>query len=129
ATAIDRLAATAQVGLAYGEPINVGDRVIIPVGAVGYGFGAGFGSGGGRQGRGRRGGGAGGGGGGGLSVTPIALVEITKKGTRVRPVLDGTRIAVMAVAILVPMLLRRRFRQRVEDVEQLRLPGEHVRAA
>ena len=47
ADGLDRIIATAQVGLAYGEPTVVGERTIIPIGAVAYGvgFGRGFGMG------------------------------------------------------------------------------------
>ena len=41
---LDRLFAHAQVGLAYGEPQRVGERTIIPIGAVAYGFGFGGGT-------------------------------------------------------------------------------------
>jgi len=53
-----------------GDPIELGDKVIIPVARFGFGFGAGGGE--GKNG----GGGAGGGGGGGIE--PVAIIIIHK---------------------------------------------------
>jgi uncharacterized spore protein YtfJ len=74
---LERLISTKNV---VGEPIAMGDRVMIPI--SGYGFGFGGGSGKGTAGEGQAGGNAGGEGAGvgaGAGVTPIAVV-----------ILDGT---------------------------------------
>jgi uncharacterized spore protein YtfJ len=76
-TELERLISTKNV---VGEPIAMGDRVMIPI--SGYGFGFGGGSGKGTAGEGQAGGNAGGEGAGvgaGAGVTPIAVV-----------ILDGT---------------------------------------
>lgn len=123
ASVLNRLAATAHVGLAYGDPITVNGRTVIPVGTVGYGFGFGFGSG---KGPGHKREGGGGGGGGGVNVQPIAYIEFTKNGTRVRPVLDWTRLIILATATLMPMLVRGRRRWRKRDKKRDAYPQVHT---
>ncbi len=103
----DRLVVSAQVGLAYGEPRVVGDRTIIPIGAVGYGFGWGGGGGTSLDGAGKPVTGSGGGGGGGVGVQPVALIEITGERIRLRPVLDWTRIVVALIVTVGPFVLAR----------------------
>ena len=103
----ERIVATAQVGLAYGEPRRVGGRTLVPLGAVGYGFG--FGAGGGsaeRTATKPAGTGGGGGGGGGVSVRPVAYLEVTPEGIRLRPVLDWTRIVTALIAVAGVVLAR-----------------------
>ncbi|UUX93789.1 GerW family sporulation protein [Methanoplanus endosymbiosus] len=75
---IDRLV---NAGTVMGDPVEMGDRVIVPVAAFGFGFGAGAG---GSESNGGAGTGAGGG------VSPVALVVIEKnvsgpEGIRVVP--------------------------------------------
>ena len=103
---LDKLMATAHVGLAYGEATHAGKTTIIPIGAVAYGFGWGRGGGGGKnRERGDEGFGGGGGGGGGVRVRPLAYLEIDGKGkTKLRPVLDWTAISVALIAALVPTI-------------------------
>ena len=103
----DRLGLSAQAGLAYGEPRVVGDRTIIPVGAVGYGFGWGGGGGTARDEAGNPSTGGGGGGGGGVWVQPVALLEIAGDRVRLRPVLDWTRITVALIVTVGPFVLAR----------------------
>jgi uncharacterized spore protein YtfJ len=68
----------------YGEPVQHGDKTVIPVAQVMYGFGAGGGKGPGRA----RANGSdphdaqGAGGGGGLRMTPVGALEIGPGGTR-----------------------------------------------
>ena len=100
---VDRLMATAHVGLAYGQPVRAGKVTVVPIGAVAYGFG--WGGGGGRakvKQRGEDSMGGGSGGGGGVRVTPLAYLEIGPKGARLRPVLDWTAIAVAVITVLGP---------------------------
>ena len=102
---VDRLIASAHVGLAYGQPTVVGKRTIIPIGAVAYGVGGGRGF--GRAPVGEDGAesiGGGGGGGGGVRVAPVAFLEVTANGVRVRPVLDWTRIVVALITVVVPLI-------------------------
>ncbi len=88
---------SANVRTVFGEPIQVGDRTIIPVARVGGSFGLGFGRGTRPTAPGAEGAGAesgqGGGGGAMVSARPIAVVEISPDKVRVRPILDVTRIA------------------------------------
>ena len=93
---------SATVGAVFGSPIVVGERTVIPVARVSYGFG-----GGGTQAAPghashlvREAGevstpavtGAGSGGGGGLRVEPLAVVEITPRRVRIRPIVDVNRL-------------------------------------
>ncbi len=102
---LDKLVATAHIGLAYGQPTTVDGRTIIPIGSVAYGVGGGRGFG-----RGPVGGssvesiGGGGGGGGGVRVTPVAFLEVTRSGIKIRPVVDWTRIGIALITVLVPMI-------------------------
>lgn len=91
--------AAASVRTVFGEPIRVGDRVIIPVAQVCGGVGLGFGQ---RPGAGAEGGppAQGGGGGGGFTARPLAVVVATPERVEVRPVLDLTRLAVVGMLLL-----------------------------
>ncbi|MBN2734422.1 MAG: sporulation protein [Methanomicrobiaceae archaeon] len=64
---LDRLI---KAGSTLGEPVEMGDHVIVPVASFGFGFGAGYG-GGDENG--------GGGTGAGAGISPIAVVIIDKK--------------------------------------------------
>jgi len=105
ATISERLKATADVKVVYGEPQVIEGRTIIPVAVAAYGFGAG--SGGGKQ-------GTGGGGGGGVSVRPIGCIEITAERTRFIPIVDVNRLATLGVIALALVLFwfRGPFRRR-----------------
>ena len=74
-----RVSADADVRRVYGEPVNVGDRTIIPVASVGYGFGGGSGS---KNGGEEEAAEEGGGGGGGMGASPAGVLEVTADGTR-----------------------------------------------
>jgi uncharacterized spore protein YtfJ len=74
----------------YDDPVQVGDRIIIPAATVesAGGFGNGFDTDG-------NGGGSGGGYGNGR---PVAVIEAGPDGVHVRPVLDLTKIGLTALA-------------------------------
>lgn len=72
--------------LCYGEPVSVGDRVVIPVARVNASGGGGYGSGTGSDEEG--GGGAGAGGGGVLDAAPIGFIEVGPHGTRFEAIPD-----------------------------------------
>ena len=88
----------------FGEVIEVDGRRMIPVASVQYGFGMGGG-----QGPVRRSGArtrspqkdgtppGGGGGGGGIRIEPVALIDITDGRLRVEPIINVTRLAVIAL--------------------------------
>ncbi len=105
ATISERLKASADVKVVYGEPQVIEGKTIIPVAVAAYGFGAG--SGGGPQGQ-------GGGGGGGMRVKPVGVVEITAERTRFIPIVDVNRLATLGVVALALLLFRfrRTFRRR-----------------
>ena len=74
---VDQLARSLCANAVLGDPVEAGDRVIIPVAEFGFGFGGGECKGGEKEGK--QGGGTGTGGGGGISA--IALIIVTKSVT------------------------------------------------
>jgi len=88
----------------FGPPEKVGDRTVITAASVDRAGGFGFGSGGDDAGNGGRGGG----GGGKAEGRPVAVIEIRPDGITVHPVLDFTRIGVVAVAAFLALRRSRR---------------------
>jgi uncharacterized spore protein YtfJ len=84
------LGTTANAKSVFGEPIQSGDKTVVPVAKVAYGFGGGFGSGkdGGHPDR----EGEGGGGGGGVRAFPAGALEITSTATRFVPFTSVTQL-------------------------------------
>jgi len=89
----------ATVKTVFGEPYQVNGRTIIPVARVRYGFGFGGGPGKGPE-KEQDATGAGGGGGAGVSIRPVAVLEISEGGTRVRPIVDVTRLAIAGMMLV-----------------------------
>jgi uncharacterized spore protein YtfJ len=95
----------ANVNFVFGEPVTAGGRTVIPVARVAYGFrmgvryetGAGEGTAGEKNAEEISG--AGRGSGGGVMARPLAVVEVTPDATRVKPIVDGQRVA-LAVVLL-----------------------------
>ena len=83
----------------FGEPLHANGRTVIPVARVQYGFGFGAGRDKERE-EGEEETKEGGGGGGGLSVRPIAVLEITDKETRMKPIIDVNRLALGAMLLV-----------------------------
>ncbi len=83
----------------FGDPVHVNGRTIIPVARVRYGFGFGMGRNSEKE-RNEEETAVGGGGGGGLSIRPVAVLEISDKETRVRPIVDLTRLALAGMALV-----------------------------
>jgi len=96
---IDNLRDTASVSKAFGEPQEAEGKIIIPVAEVGLGFGLGFGQGTTPESE-EVPVGEGGGGGGGANARPIAIIEISKEETIVRPIEDESKIALAAIAMI-----------------------------
>jgi uncharacterized spore protein YtfJ len=112
---LEGLRRTATADAAFGQPLDVEGRVIIPVSAVGTGFGLGFGRGTpdhepeqesevpwdmeGAPERGDAEAGEGGGGGGGARSHPVAAIEVTPEGTIVRAIVDETQVALAGIAL------------------------------
>jgi uncharacterized spore protein YtfJ len=93
---------SADVKLAFGESRQVGEKTIIPVASVAWGGGSGFGRevpAAENQPAGETAGGAGGGQGSGFRVRPIAVVEVSPAETKIRPVVDSTRIALAGILL------------------------------
>ena len=101
----DRLKASGDVKIAFGEPRVIEGKTIVPVATVAYAFGGGSGT--GPQ-------GPGSGGGGGLRVKPLGVLEITPESTRFVPVVDAMRLATMGIcaSVCVVWMLTRAFRKR-----------------
>lgn len=117
---VEHLDDAARVERVYGDPIERGDRTVIPVAkvAMGVGFGGGDGSGDGAatggeaRGADQEGedaasgdGGSGFGGGGGLSATPVGALEVTDAETRFVRFRSRRNLALAALAGLVVGLL------------------------
>ena len=95
----------ASVKNVYGEPVQAGDKVIIPVARIAYGLGGGFGQGykknkrlqtdaESKQGDGATGEGAGGG--GGMYAKPQGVYEVTSAATRFIPAISTRQLLIGA---------------------------------
>lgn len=109
-TITDRLKASGDVKVVFGEPQVIEGKTIVPVASVAYGFGFGSGHGTGPQGE----GGSGGGRAGGVRVKPLGVLEITDERTRFVPIVDTSRLATLGVvaSVLIVWLLTRGLRRR-----------------
>lgn len=118
----------ATVKTVFGEPYQLDGRTIVPIARVTYGFGFGGGRGsrgapaedevaaterretGGRAASAKAneadgtdampGFGVGGGGGGRVSVRPVAILEVTGAETKIRPIVDVTRVAIAGMLLV-----------------------------
>jgi uncharacterized spore protein YtfJ len=101
ATISERLKASGDVKVVFGEPQIIEGKTIVSVAYVAYGFGGGSGP----QGQ---------GGGGGLRVKPLGVLEITGERTRFVPIVDANRLAMLGIIGLALVLFwfRRPFRRR-----------------
>lgn len=97
---MDQVQANARVSTVYGEPVQVGERIIITVAEVQYGGGGG-GGGGKRKDEAE---GGGGGGGGGVIVRPLGCMVIGKDDQRWVPVIDYNRAIIIGGALVVLLL-------------------------
>lgn len=95
---LTRIDEKATVKTVFGEPIHQNGRVIIPVAKVAYGFGFGGGRNAEKEPQ-EEESSEGAGGGGGVSVRPVAILEITDKETRVKPIVDVTRLALAGMLL------------------------------
>jgi uncharacterized spore protein YtfJ len=98
-TFLEALTTAVGVETVFGEPITVGDRVIIPVAETSLGGGVGFGRGPGPEGEPQtRTLALGGGAGGGATTRPVAAIVVTADGVRVQPVIDVGKLALTSIA-------------------------------
>jgi len=99
----------AGVKSVFGDPITVGDKVVLPVARLRYGFGAGAGTGG----VGENNKGEGGGGGGGVMVKPVGVFVIGPQESRFVSTHEARRtLGVLAFGVLLGLILRRKRRER-----------------
>jgi uncharacterized spore protein YtfJ len=80
----------------YGQPINSGETVVVPIASVAQTFGLGGGIGSGTEDSSNEG--AGGGGGGMVRARPIAVAEIDADGVKVHAVVDENRALAVSLA-------------------------------
>lgn len=84
------------------------DRLLIGASAIERTGGFGFGGGEGVDSAGDSGGGGGGGGGGMGQARPIAVIEVTGQGVKIWPVIDYTKLALVAVGVIAAIWRARR---------------------
>jgi len=103
----DRLKASGDAKVVFGEPRVIEGKTIVPVASVAYAFGGGGGGG-------LHGEAGGSGGGGALRVQPLGVLEITSGSTRFVPVVNATRLATMGImaSVCIVWMLTRAFRKR-----------------
>ncbi|MCT9096008.1 GerW family sporulation protein [Haloarchaeobius sp. HME9146] len=105
---VENLRDSAHVRTVYGDPVEHGDRTVVPVARVAYGYGGGFGSGDGTEGS-----GSGGGYGGGVVSTPVGALDISDGETRFvrfderRNVARGVLAGLVVGAVLAGTVLAR----------------------
>ena len=84
----------ASAAAVYGEPVQSGERLVVPAADLTGGFGFGIGAGRGPRTAGDdTGRGSGGGGGGGIRARPVAAIEIGPEGVQIQPIIDLTRVS------------------------------------
>jgi uncharacterized spore protein YtfJ len=104
----ENLSQKAGVKNVFGDPIPVGDKIVIPAVRFAYGFGAGAGAGG----VGESNKGEGGGGGGGVLAKPVGVFVIGPQGSRFVSTHEARRtIGVLAVGVALGLLFARRRRK------------------
>ena len=104
--------------LVYGDPVFLGNKMILPVARIRYGFGGGSGA--------NRDPNSGGGG-GGLTARPVGLVEVTESGARFIPIRSSRTIfAALGLGICVGLLIAG---PRKRSLPKLRTVSRLVRAA
>ncbi len=95
---IDDMRDKASVSAVYGEPVQVGERTIIPVADIKYVFGLGYGEGpAGDDEDEETASGQGGGTGGGVAARPVAVIEVSDAGVQIKSVTDEGRIALAGI--------------------------------
>jgi uncharacterized spore protein YtfJ len=105
----ESFAQKAGVKSVFGDPITVGDKMVLPVARIGYGFGAGAGTGG----VGENNKGEGGGGGGGVMAKPVGVFVIGPTESRFVSTHEARRtLGVLALGVLLGLILRRKRRER-----------------
>jgi uncharacterized spore protein YtfJ len=95
---MDQFLDAAKVEAVYGQPLQQGDRVIIPsaevVSVMGFGLGSGVNT---DQDQVEKNEGVGGGGGGRVFSRPVAVIIASPEGVRIEPVVDLTKVILAAL--------------------------------
>jgi uncharacterized spore protein YtfJ len=81
----ERIGAQAGVRAVFGEPLERGDKTVVPVARARWGFGGGAGQGPEEQGSGT-------GGGGGATADPIGYLLVSSEGARFEPIAQPVRV-------------------------------------
>ena len=116
-TTVDQLIRVLSTKNIVGEPIDMGDRIIIPVTRVGLAFGAGAG-----ETKGGQAGGSGGGTGGAAGVTPVAAIVFYKnipgpEGVKVLPLAPYGQLG-KALGEIVSTVAEKMGRERPKGTEK-----------
>ena len=98
-TLIERMQDSATVKSVYGEPVELGEKTVIPVAKVRYGFGGGYGQ--DEEGQTEETTTEGGGVGGGLAASPAGVVEVTETETRFVAYDDHRKLLAVGICALV----------------------------
>jgi len=115
--AVSKALSHANVRTVFGDPVNHGDRTVIPVARItaNYGFGAGSGQGESADEDRRSSSGGGGGGGGRVKASPIGYIEMTNNSAQFVPIIDRTTmlttigaIAGLLLILMLPGMMRTR---------------------
>jgi uncharacterized spore protein YtfJ len=97
-TRLKDLQADASADAVFGQPVTVGEKVIIPIARVMYGFGLGLGESNDQE-AGESDGGAGAGGGGGMGARPLGVVEVTPEHTRIEPYVNEQAVTLAGILL------------------------------
>ncbi|MFD2923846.1 spore germination protein GerW family protein [Halobacillus naozhouensis] len=96
APVFEKLSKQKEISLVYGDPVELGDRKVIPVAKVNYFIGGGGGSSDGTEsvqaGRGE-------GGGGHVSIKPLGVYEMSRQHTTFKPVYNVQRLSMVAAVV------------------------------
>ncbi|GAB4515756.1 MAG: hypothetical protein Kow0047_27700 [Anaerolineae bacterium] len=96
ASTVERFLAQVGVQSVFGQPVQHGDVVVIPVAEVSLAFGFGFGQGDAGH---EAPSGSGGGGGGGGKARPRGYIKITPEGVAYEPIVDHQREALAGMFV------------------------------
>jgi len=93
-TRLEDLQANASVDAVFGQPVTMGEKVVIPIARVTYGFGLGFG-----EGADQEAGESDGGAGAGMRARPLGVIEITPERTRIEPYVNEQAVTLAGILL------------------------------
>jgi uncharacterized spore protein YtfJ len=103
----DQIGGQASVRAIFGEPIEHGDLIVVPVARARWGFGGGTGS--AAPTAGTTGSGSGSGGGGGVSLDPAGYLQLGASGAAFQPIASPNQVSppfVLAAGLAIAAVLR-----------------------